>query len=154
MNVFDKSSTYSGSLSRTRNHVNSITAYDAARDTVTFSRQQFLKMSGIAKSMLDVAGQSINKRTCRVTMDLLDFDLQDLDTAAGSGRVTPTTPSSGRISIQGATNPRVSRIWSVDDKRRLSALKGKGWTSVRIAEAIVRTPTAISQQWRKQNPRI
>ncbi|KAK9792839.1 putative B box-type domain-containing protein [Seiridium cardinale] len=43
------------------------------------------------------------------------------------------------------------RKWLSEDMLRLRELKDKGWTDERIAAVMGRSPSAIMQQWRKQN---
>ncbi|KAK9445453.1 hypothetical protein VB005_00564 [Metarhizium brunneum] len=45
---------------------------------------------------------------------------------------------------------RQNRRWTLEDKRRLKELKGKGWDNDRIAAELNRSSAAILQQWAKQ----
>lgn len=48
-------------------------------------------------------------------------------------------------------NARPLRQWSRSQRVKLNRLKEKGWSNERIGKALNRSPSAIAQQWRKQN---
>ncbi|KAJ4394457.1 hypothetical protein N0V93_003675 [Gnomoniopsis smithogilvyi] len=153
----------------TRGSTSSAVSYDAARDTITFSRGSLVRFIikaavGIAEQAMGAQGASRHpavqgplhveddaEEADNVQADLLDFapdfpadfDL-DEEFALHSQRSSP------KRSRRAGTGRNTRALWLPEDRRLLSKLKKRGWTDARIGKRLNRSEGAIAQQWRKQ----
>lgn len=93
-------------------------------------REAAAQAANAIESAAELLGQrSVPKSKRRlISTSLLDFDIPKAGTRKG-----------GR-----------HRQWLPEDRRQLARMKGRGMTDEQVAEALERSASAVSQQWRKQ----